>query len=34
MDAMQAILTRRSTRNYKQDAVETEKLNQILKAAG
>ncbi len=34
MDAMQAILTRRSTRNYKQDAVETEKLNQILNAAG
>ncbi len=34
MDAMQALLTRRSTRNYKPDAVEPEKLNQILKAAG
>ena len=33
MNAMQAILTRRSTRNYKPDAVETEKLNQILEAA-
>ena len=34
MDAMQALLTRRSTRNYKPDAVEPEKLNQILKVAG
>ena len=34
MDAMQALLSRRSTRNYKPDAVEPEKLNQILKAAG
>ena len=34
MEAIEAILTRRSTRNYKPDAVEPEKLNQILKAAG
>jgi nitroreductase len=34
MDALEAILTRRSTRNYKPDAVEAEKLDQILKAAG
>ena len=34
MDAMQAILTRRSTRNYKSDMVEPEKLDQILNAAG
>lgn len=34
MEAMEAILTRRSTRNYKPDAVDPEKLDQILKAAG
>ena len=34
MDALEAILTRRSTRNYRPDAVEPEKLDQILKAAG
>ena len=34
MDAMEAILTRRSTRNYKPDEVDPEKLDQILKAAG
>ena len=34
MDAMQAILTRRSTRNYQPVQVEPEKLDQILKAAG
>ena len=34
MEAMEAILTRRSTRNYKPDEVEPEKLDQILKAAG
>ena len=33
MEALEAIYTRRSTRNYKPDAVEKEKLNQILKAA-
>lgn len=33
MDAMEAILTRRSTRNYRPDAVEPEKLDLILKAA-
>lgn len=34
MDAMEAILTRRSTRNYLPDAVEPDKLEKILKAAG
>ncbi len=33
MDAMEAILTRRSTRNYKSDPVEEEKLALILDAA-
>ena len=33
MDALQAILTRRSTRNYRPDPVETEKLDRILEAA-
>ncbi len=33
MEALEAIYTRRSTRNYKPDAVEKEKLDQILKAA-
>ena len=33
MDALQAILTRRSTRNYRPDPVEPEKLNRILEAA-
>ncbi len=33
MDAMEAILTRRSTRNYLPDAVEKEKLDLILEAA-
>ena len=33
MDALEAILTRRSTRNYKPDAVEPEKLDKILEAA-
>ena len=33
MEAMEAILTRRSTRNYLPDAVEKEKLAQILEAA-
>ena len=33
MDALEAILTRRSTRNYLPDAVEKEKLAQILEAA-
>ena len=33
MEAMEAILTRRSTRNYKPDAVEQEKLDKILDAA-
>ena len=33
MDAIEAILTRRSTRNYKPDAVEEDKLNSILEAA-
>ena len=32
MDAMEAILTRRSTRNYKPDQVEREKLDKIIKA--
>ena len=33
MDALEALLTRRSTRNYKQIPVETEKLEQLLEAA-
>lgn len=33
MEAMEAILTRRSTRRFKPDAVEEEKMEQILKAA-
>jgi nitroreductase len=33
MEAIEAILTRRSTRNYKQDAVEQDKLDTILDAA-
>ena len=33
MEALEAILTRRSTRNYKPDAVEDEKLEKILAAA-
>ena len=33
MDAIEAILTRRSTRNYRPDAVEAEKLEQVLNAA-
>ena len=33
MDALEAILTRRSTRNYKPDAVEEEKLGRVLEAA-
>ena len=33
MEALEAILTRRSTRNYKSDAVEEKKLDQILQAA-
>jgi nitroreductase len=33
MEALEAILTRRSTRNYKPDPVEDEKLNAILEAA-
>ena len=33
MDALQAIYTRRSTRNYKPDPVEEEKLEQLLEAA-
>ena len=33
MEAIEAILTRRSTRNYKPDAVEPEKLDTILAAA-
>lgn len=33
MEALQAIYTRRSTRNYKPDPVEKEKLQQILDAA-
>ena len=33
MEALEAILTRRSTRNYKPDAVEEKKLEQILAAA-
>ena len=33
MEALEAILTRRSTRNYKSDAVEKKKLDQILQAA-
>ncbi len=33
MEALEAILTRRSTRNYKPDAVEEEKLDRILQAA-
>ena len=30
MDAMEAILTRRSTRNFRPDAVEEDKLEKIL----
>ena len=33
MEAIEAILTRRSTRNYKPDAVEPDKLDTILAAA-
>ena len=33
MDAMEAILTRRSTRNYRPDAVEQQKLDRIIEAA-
>ncbi|MBO4368109.1 MAG: nitroreductase [Clostridia bacterium] len=33
MEAMEAILTRRSTRNYRPDPVEKEKLDRILEAA-
>lgn len=33
MDALEAILTRRSTRNYRQDAVEAEKIEKILEVA-
>ncbi|MDO5131647.1 MAG: nitroreductase [Eubacteriales bacterium] len=33
MDALKAILTRRSTRNFKRDAVEEEKIRQILETA-
>ncbi len=33
MEALEAILTRRSTRNYKPDAVEPDKLSRILDAA-
>ncbi len=33
MDALQAIFTRRSTRNYLPEMIETEKLDQILEAA-
>lgn len=33
MDALEAILTRRSTRNYRQNAVEAEKIEKILEAA-
>ena len=33
MEALEAIYTRRSTRNYKPDAVEKEKLTKILEAA-
>ena len=33
LDALQAILTRRSTRNYLPDAIEPEKLDRILEAA-
>ena len=33
MEAMEAILTRRSTRNYRAQAVENEKLERILEAA-
>ena len=33
MEALEAILTRRSTRNYKPDPVEAEKLDRILRAA-
>ena len=32
MEALEAILTRRSTRNYKPDPVEADKLNRILDA--
>jgi len=32
MDALEALITRRSTRNYKPDPVEQEKLDRILKA--
>ena len=33
MEALEAILTRRSTRNYRPDAIEKEKLDKILEAA-
>ena len=33
MDALQAILTRRSTRNYRPDPVEPEKLDRVLETA-
>lgn len=32
MDTFEAIITRRSTRNYKEDPVETEKINKIIEA--
>ena len=32
MDALEALVTRRSTRNYKPDPVEQEKLDKILEA--
>ena len=32
MDALEAIITRRSTRNYKPDPVESEKIEKILEA--
>ena len=32
MDALEALITRRSTRNYRPDPVEQEKLNKILEA--
>ena len=34
MEALEAILTRRSTRDYRPDPVEEEKLDIILEAAG
>ena len=30
MDALEAIITRRSTRNYKPDPVESEKIEKVL----